>query len=316
MDNQYLSSLHWSLTQFTPASINVHPVNKYERTFAVCVLLFAMIVFSSFVSSITAAMNQLRNLSAKNGSQMWLLRKYLREQGVPPDLYVRLVRYVSVTAERITKKVQKSDVKFLGLLSAPLTMELTTSLCQPHIITHPFFARLGRRCKGMMHKLCCWATKPMAFSRGDVLFHTGEEAVGMYFVTQGYFWYSHVGRTDRQLPPNKCGADPVTVKIGTWFSEAVLWVPWHHCGKMRAGRESDVILIEANKFRDLALLHPAQVSWIRQTGQNFAFRLNSDADKVSDVLEWTADIGRASGTCSDFSDAMRNLTDVNPATSV
>jgi len=310
---QYMSSLHWSLTQFTPASNSVQPVNTYESAFAVLVLLFAMIVFSSFVSSITAAMNQLRNLSAKNGSQMWMLRKYLREQGVPPDLYMRLIRYVSVTAERMTKKVQRNDVKFLALLSTPLTMELTAALFRPHVIEHPFYERLGRRCKGMMHKLCTLAIKAMSFSRGDVLFAAGEAAIGMYFLTQGTMWYNFVGRPERAMLANKSGSEPMQIKTGTWFSEAVLWTPWQHCGKMRAGRESDVILVEANKFRDLALLHPAQVSWIRHHGEEFVRRLNSHADKASDVLDWT--VGSRSSGQSDGLLSLRSsdFTDIASA---
>ena len=46
---RYATSLHWSLTQFTPSSMEVVPMNTKERIFAVCVLLFALIVFSSFV---------------------------------------------------------------------------------------------------------------------------------------------------------------------------------------------------------------------------------------------------------------------------
>merc|ERR1712232_66922 len=62
---QYFTALHFSLTQFTPASMDVHPRNLSERMFSVVVLIFALCIFSSFVSSITAAMTYLRNLTAQ-----------------------------------------------------------------------------------------------------------------------------------------------------------------------------------------------------------------------------------------------------------
>merc|ERR1719277_2137023 len=45
----YATSLHWSLTQFTPASMEISARNLWERLFSICVLLFAMLVFSSIV---------------------------------------------------------------------------------------------------------------------------------------------------------------------------------------------------------------------------------------------------------------------------
>merc|ERR1712226_371888 len=44
---RYSTSLHWSLTQFTPASMDVSARNVYERAYSIIVLFFAMVVFSS-----------------------------------------------------------------------------------------------------------------------------------------------------------------------------------------------------------------------------------------------------------------------------
>merc|ERR1712176_173624 len=52
----YSTALHWSLTQFTPASMEVTPKNAYERFFNIVVIVMALVIFSSFVSSITQAM--------------------------------------------------------------------------------------------------------------------------------------------------------------------------------------------------------------------------------------------------------------------
>lgn len=44
----YLTSLHWSLTQFTPGSMHVQPVNSLERVFALTVLVSGLVLFCRF----------------------------------------------------------------------------------------------------------------------------------------------------------------------------------------------------------------------------------------------------------------------------
>merc|ERR1712048_619307 len=61
----YTTSLHWSITQFTPASMEVTPQNEGERVYATVVIVGALVAFSSFVSSITAAMTHIRKLNAQ-----------------------------------------------------------------------------------------------------------------------------------------------------------------------------------------------------------------------------------------------------------
>merc|ERR1712032_517037 len=39
---QYLTALHWSITQFTPASMGVFPRNSVERAFTITVVMFGL----------------------------------------------------------------------------------------------------------------------------------------------------------------------------------------------------------------------------------------------------------------------------------
>ncbi|CAE8602763.1 unnamed protein product, partial [Polarella glacialis] len=60
---QYLTAFHWSITQFTPAGMEVNPTNGTERIFTLCVVVFALVGFSYVVGSITGSLTQLRGLS-------------------------------------------------------------------------------------------------------------------------------------------------------------------------------------------------------------------------------------------------------------
>merc|ERR1719235_1979343 len=59
---QYLTSFHWSITQFTPSSMHVQPQNMSERCFAIGVVIFALLGFSWIVGSITGSLSQLRGM--------------------------------------------------------------------------------------------------------------------------------------------------------------------------------------------------------------------------------------------------------------
>ena len=55
--------------RFTPGSMKVEAVNSVERLYSVVVLVLGMVVFSSTVSSITSATNNLKDINAPLGSR-------------------------------------------------------------------------------------------------------------------------------------------------------------------------------------------------------------------------------------------------------
>merc|ERR1712232_745909 len=90
----YTTSMHWSLTQFTPASMEVVPRNPYERLFNIVVILMALVVFSSFVSSITTAMTHIRNINAQKTKRETEIRSFFCEHKISPRLTSRVWHYV------------------------------------------------------------------------------------------------------------------------------------------------------------------------------------------------------------------------------
>ena len=83
---QYSTSLHWAMTQMTPGSMPVQPLNSLERFFNFACLVFGMIVFSSIVSSLSARMTHLRMNRNKHYGQIQTVSRYLRERLVSRSL--------------------------------------------------------------------------------------------------------------------------------------------------------------------------------------------------------------------------------------
>merc|ERR1712224_12527 len=136
------TAAHWALTQFTPASMAVQAHNVAERVFSIVVLLLGLVTFSSFVSSITNAMTQLRNLSTHNQNQVILLRRYLRQRNVSLELSARIIRYLKFGMVSQSQSVQANQLSYLGLLSTPLRAELEHSVQKVNLNTHPIFGML------------------------------------------------------------------------------------------------------------------------------------------------------------------------------
>merc|ERR1719353_2131141 len=91
---KYLTSMHWSLTQFTPAAMEVMPNNIYERAVSVLCLLFALVVFGSFLSQLTACVTKLRALSSDQERNFSLLRRYLKACQLPDELQIRIRKFL------------------------------------------------------------------------------------------------------------------------------------------------------------------------------------------------------------------------------
>lgn len=240
----YFTSLHWSLTQFTPATMAVQPQNFHERLFAVSVLLFALITFSSFVSSITNLMTHLRTLRSVEAKQYVKLERYLHDRGISFHLSIRVRRYLEHVMNERARYLEEADVELLKKLSTPLHMELRYEVHSPVLSKHPFFYHLSFSSLQVMQRLCLEALKCVHVGAGDSLFGVGDSAQSMYFVERGILLYSK----QAAFTPK---ASPEMIESGNWCCEAVLWTPWEHRGEMRALTEAILLALLASKFHEI-----------------------------------------------------------------
>uniref|UniRef100_A0A7S4PY19 Ion transport domain-containing protein n=1 Tax=Alexandrium monilatum TaxID=311494 RepID=A0A7S4PY19_9DINO len=275
---RYATSLHWSLTQFTPASMEVVPYNVTERLFSVIVLLFAMITFSSFVSILTASMAELRNISSDETRQFWLLRRYLRDWQVPRRFAMRIQRYLEYAYAKQRQRVQAKDVKLLALLSGPLHDELKYETLSVHLSVHPLFVS----CESGM-RIFSKSLAEMWLARGDCVFCCGEQASSMVFLSHGNFQY-HLGEVDNNvdsLPSEKEGSLPE----GQWVAEAVLWTPWLHLGDLMSLTESQVLIINSSQFGAAVQVHKPMWLGLRRYAEKFVQALNRlKKEELTDLL--------------------------------
>lgn len=237
----YFTSVHWSLTQFTPGSMNVQPQNTLERAFAIAVLIFGLVLFSSFVSNITASMTQLRSMSEDSSKEFWLLRRFLRQRSVPSQLSFRILRFLEHASVTQTGMVQEGNVKLLALLSNQLHNELQMVVQFSVLMLHPLFAKLGEMSSHTVQQLTVNVLSRQYFAASDLVFKLGSRATSMYIVDDGQLSYARVGITDSVTHNSTHGRN-------TWLSEPALWTSWNHIGSAVARQNCALVSINANAF--------------------------------------------------------------------
>jgi len=280
---QYLVALHWALTQFTPASMFVGPQNLYERAFNVVVLVFAMCVFSSFVSSITSAMTRLRTLTANQVTQLHLLKRFLFENEISSDLKARITRYVDLVIANSRNKIEYKKIEYLQLLSGPLHAALQLELFEPALTVVPYLAEYSQLSRPSMSQVCFSAVRKFRIFKKDTLFNFGEECTEMMIMLSGAVFYRRA-RGIRGVR-RRTNIEQVCV-----LCEAVLWVPWIHRGTTKAITESTVVALNSKRFRDVTVAHPDAMYHAHAYALEFLKKLHTEQYENGHVLDIADDV--------------------------
>jgi len=277
---QYATAFHWSITQFTPSSMQVQPQNMAERVFALAIIVMALVGFSYLVGGIISHIGHLRSMSEDSAKEFWNLRRYLRQNSVPIDLSIRIQRYLEHAWQRKQATLQTSDIKVFALLSDQLLSELKCVLALPHLFIHPLFERLESVSFVTNQRLAKTAIEQTLLAVDDHLFIPGETALYMYVVVKGrlqYFRYDSHGKEHREWVD----------KAEDWIAEPVLWTTgWVHLGLLIAYKECDLLTVDATKCLDCVKRNPQASEFISHYARNFLLWLNTEhRDNLSDIYQ-------------------------------
>lgn len=278
--DQYLASIHWAITQFTPSSMQISPTTPSERLYAIGVIVVGLVGFAYLIGSITGSISQIRMMSEDQKKQFWHLRRYCREKQLPRQLAVRIQRYLEHTAEQQKETVQASKIRILDDLSEQLKSELQCATCIPHLQAHPLFDYINANSKVTAQRLATAAVSTKALANSDTAFVEGEQAIHMYFVVSGHLRYV---RTWNQGVPESMDLFP---RPRFWISEPVLWTKsWVHFGQLVAITESSLMAVDAKMFCQIISLNPYSYSVVASYASKYVAWMLRDHLLLTDVLE-------------------------------
>jgi len=279
----YLTSFHWSITQFTPASMEVVPTNTLERGYAVIAIFLGLIMFSSFVSNMTSAMSQFQQLTAEHARQQQNLRRYVAENRVSLELLTTIQFYIRNRKRSEAKRLHEKDVVCLKNLPQDILARLHEEIFAPTITGHAMFKRLRAVEEVHFRNICHLAMREEYCSIGQDVFRFGLRATKMYFLIAGHLEY-FVGYDDEF---------PHMVEVGMWISEGVLWTDWEHRGRLSAlTQAAEIVAVQASEFTTL-VSKMSRVSEVKRYARLFgsrAARACGGADYVTDLWGSTKDV--------------------------
>jgi len=280
---QYVTAFHWSITQFTPASMHVQPHTLAERIYAVAVIVFALVGFSYVVGSITQSLTHLRSIKEHEKKQFWILKRYLRSNEIDMSsdnaLGLRVQKYAEHAWRRQNVGVPQGNVPILDLLSEQLKKELRSAICIPHMRVHPLFKHLEGKAPVTVHRLADQAIKRKSLACNDKLFLTGETAEGVYFPIFGSLMYLKPGGEPEEVTEDE-----------DWISEQSLWTEdWVHLGTATASEHSDLLQVLAEKLCEVVKLNPFSMQQVSLYAKKFMEWLNEQAmeddEHLSDIIQ-------------------------------
>jgi len=263
---RYAWSVHWAVSQFTGEAL-ITPMNVVERVFSSIVLFLCFISSTAFVSSFTTAMTRIQLISNRTFTQIAGLRRYLVDCRISRQLAVRVQHNALHALAEQKRNAPESSVVLLGLISEPLLVEMHFEIHFRILTKHPFFCFYQEINPAGIRKICHTAVSILSLSRGDVLFSDCEipGRPSMYFVVRGQMEYSQEQEDGSQRASK--------VVNGDWFGEHVLWTSWTHLGTMVAATETQLLVLDAEKFQGIAKRFPTEHP--KKYAEIYVHRLNT-----------------------------------------
>lgn len=274
----YATALHWSLSQFTPATMAIGPTNLIERVYAIGVVLFAMVIFSQFVSSITAALATLRHVNKMSTRERIYVQKYIEENHLSMDLSGRIMAFLSSRKLMGRRRVHEDDIKMFKALPEKLLLQVHWEVFGPRVMPHPFFHHIHLGDDMAIFDICHRAMSERPQSASQDLFTPGQEAKHMFFTVSG-IWEYFRSWTDRQPLELDGHAQEY------WFCEMVLWLKWEHRGRLAASNDCECVALDAAKFRLILCRKPTLYLMGHHYARMYKLRVIEVLDEHDELVE-------------------------------
>lgn len=277
---QYTSSYHWALSQMTPGSIQVNPLNTYERLFTISCLVFGIFCTSFLVSLLSAKLTSYKIQMQSQNKTVSTLRRFLRRANISPHLAVSVQQQVK-TRMNCTKLLTFNDVRALDLLTLSLRAKLRAEMCMPHIRVHSLFRFWAQADLDGMQKLCD-IVGFIALAPLDNLFLPGSEASEAYVLTEGGMVYTQSPASSYVV----VDCESVVLQ-DMWICEMALWVKWTHVGAVEATNMCELLILRAELFAKAVAQRPYMRHVVWEYARGYHGRLRAASPPAA---SWPSDL--------------------------
>mmetsp|Transcript_83646 Transcript_83646/g.245260 ORF Transcript_83646/g.245260 Transcript_83646/m.245260 type:complete len:762 (-) Transcript_83646:30-2315(-) len=285
---RYSTSLHWSITQFTPASMEVQPKNPFERIFAICTIILGLVMFSSFVSTITSTMTTLRVERQRRSTQNENIRRYLAENDISVAVGSRIAAFLNAYNITARRCVARKDITLFKALPKNLRLMIDWEVYQPILDKSAFFNHCSDTDAAGMLDICHNVMEEVTIATCEELFHCGAHSIAMYITLSGAMQYFE--GFDEGSPKDIDG------RTHTRISEPALWLAWIHQGRVFALTACDFLRISAERLTKALVNYPELLFAGQEYARLFKARIHElRLEMEQDVPEEEEEEGMPSG---------------------
>lgn len=269
----YVSALHWAITQFTPATNNIAPTSAAERLYATIVVVFALVMFSNFVSSLTNMTAQLRHLHAARSNEEVQIRDFFHQKQVSIELGARIWHFYRKHYRKRRKTASSIEIGFFNTMPMSLRVQLHWNIFLPTLISHPVLDHAETIDPHAMMWLCSAGLEDRTVVIGQELFMDGQTATHIVAMVSGKLLY-------------ECDFyfSPVEVGVPRFIAEAALWCKWVHCGRLsdECNVSCEVLLLGVAQLEACIAKHASEklLRFLRQYACRFMQVLSDEFDMV------------------------------------
>ena len=168
------------------------------------------------------------------------LRRFLRQNNVPPSLSHRITRFLSYTYYE-AQSLSQEQPHILSLLSKSLQAELQFARYQFCLDKQPFLNRilggaLSFQEGHVLQKIAMQGVAIVDAGEDDLVYCFGGEADACYFSLSGSLRYLQKGKPAQDVP------------TGVWISEMCLWTSWAYTGDVICNSMSRIAALHVDSF--------------------------------------------------------------------
>jgi len=221
--------------------MEVVPCNWAERYYTLAVVLLGLLIFSSFVSSITTSMTHLRAFSAEETRKMDRMKKYIVDNRISLQLGSCIFSYLR-KGQADYRFLHIQELELYKVLPESLQTDLWLEVAAPVLTSHPLFHRLTSLDEQLAIQTCRAGISEKYVTPDETVFSVGEMATCMQYTLIGKLRY-YMGSSRR---PRE------TVRSHWFIAEVALWAIWSHLGRLVASRSCEMLVFDATRFHHLA----------------------------------------------------------------
>lgn len=241
----YAASMHWALTQFTPATQDIAASNAMERVFALLVILMAIGVFSSFITSITATMSSLRKARDDSNKTQMTLFRFFNQRNLSVGLYGKVEEALRLDG-LASVRVKESEVPVLARMPERLRMQLHEEMYMSMVNVLGFWPDSAPDHQYFYSNLCHTCISEEVCTQQQDVFMPGTDCKHVLVIETGLMHYFARNQANVLTRNQEVQSEDV-------LCLPCLWADWQHRGRLTAGTGTSYYgKVNADEFALLA----------------------------------------------------------------